>query len=265
VSKTIDHRLPPQKSPHNELLAQVAYYASTCFSPRAKSYLISRGITPASIDTWQLGYFPRDMSRLFAQVNPRQLRDVGLVYSAQYSSLQRRITFPICDQYGKVVAIAGRPPISEEQRHQIGFEPKYWHNAFSKGKILYGLHLALPYIRETQTAIITEGQFDVITGHQFGIKNVICPCGTALTEHHILLLARYATTLHIVFDSDQAGRKVADKIRKQRHSGININIVRLPQDCDFDSFVQDSGPESFLELIETKDFVDSITEGLKAK
>jgi len=260
-----DLRQPSQKSklPKSELFDQVAQYAAESLTKRTKRYLAARGITSESIRRWQLGYFPRDMLSLFGKINPVLLREHGLVYSAQTGPLQRRITFPIRNQRKEVVAIAGRPPITEDERRSIGIEPKYWHNAFKKGKVLYGLHIAKDFIRQQKTAIVTEGQFDVIVGHQMGIKNLVCPCGTALTEHHLLLLARYAQRILVVFDGDDAGHKVAEKIREQQHKGLDIRIIPLPRGYDLDLYLRTFGAESFHQLISHTDFADHIMNKLK--
>ena len=50
-----------------------------------------------------------------------------------------------------------------------------------------------------------EGQFDVITAHQFGLQNAVASSGTALTDDQVRLLKRFTDELLLVFDSTAPG------------------------------------------------------------
>ena len=48
---------------------------------------------------------------------------------------------------------------------------------------------------------------DLISLYQYGIKNVVATLGTALTDGQGSLIKRYADTVIISYDSDEAGIK----------------------------------------------------------
>src|SRR3990167_855874 len=90
--------------------------------------------------------------------------------------------------------------------------PKYLNSPetliYKKGNILYGLNITKDSIRKSKEAFLVEGYFDLITVYQHGIKNIIATSGTALTEDHARILRRYTDTVTLVFDGDEAGRKI---------------------------------------------------------
>ena len=82
---------------------------------------------------------------------------------------------------------------------------------FHKKECLYGLHVALDAIRKSGTAIVVEGNFDVLALHEAGIDEAVAPMGTALTAEQIALLGRLARKVVVVFDGDAAGQRAAEK------------------------------------------------------
>ena len=167
---------------HSEILGNVAKHCHNLLfeHKNALSYLKGRGLSEESIERFCVGYFP-GLKEVTSTISKDQLIEVGLARPLGSSGLVGRITFPIYDYTGSVVAITGRPPLTEQQRKAEGIARKYWHNSFNKSEHLYGLHLAIPSIREKQYAIVTEGQVDVITAFQHGIENIVCTSSTALS------------------------------------------------------------------------------------
>lgn len=127
-----------------------------------------------------------------------------------YDTFRNRLMFPIHDTAGRVIAFGGRKIRDED-------EPKYINSPetrlFSKSQVLYGLYQAAATIRQTRTAIITEGYMDTVACHQAGVRNVVATLGTALTREHAAILARQAEGLRVVllFDGDDAGQRAADR------------------------------------------------------
>lgn len=127
-----------------------------------------------------------------------------------YDAFRNRLMFPIHDTAGRVIAYGGRKIRDED-------EPKYINSPetrlFSKSQVLYGLYQAASAIRQTRTAIITEGYMDTVACHQAGVRNVVATLGTSLTREHAALLARQADGLRVVllFDGDDAGQRAADR------------------------------------------------------
>ncbi len=253
---------------HNEILGKVAKHCHSLLFKHedALLYLRERGLSEESIERFCVGYFP-GLREVTSVIPKDDLIKVGLSRPFGSSGLAGRITFPIHDYAGNVVAITGRPPLSEEERKARGIARKYWHNSFNKSNYLYGLHLAISSIREKEYAIVTEGQVDVITAFQHGIKNIVCTSSTALSQNHVSLLARYASRIVVVYDNDNAAKKALDSLHqrvKWKH-GVIVSSVRLPikSEEDVDSFLRKCGAQKFLSILEgpgDSTFANDITE-----
>src|SRR5690606_12401256 len=96
-----------------------------------------------------------------------------------------------------------------------GEEPKYLNSPqtelFDKGRTLFGLNQAAQAIRESGTVVVVEGYMDVIGPWQAGFRNVVATMGTALTEHHVGLLRRFAKRVVLAMDPDAAGAAAAER------------------------------------------------------
>lgn len=244
---------PPPTTP---TLINVAKYCRSQLNERALSYLYDeRGLTRRSIDEWLLGYCPFETDGLMRCASLQGLLEHKILFKNRregdyFTLIRNSIIFPFVDQYGNVVAISSRPLQSNEVIKERNLK-KYWHTSFGKAWFLYGLYRALPAIREQDVAIVGEGQFDVITAHQHGITNAVGVCGTALTARHISILSRFAGTVIMAYDADEAGQKSLDKIRKREQLGTAFKAVRFPPGEDMDSYIRTFGRQSFLDLIAT--------------
>ena len=122
-----------------------------------------------------------------------------------YDRFRNRIMFPIFDVTRQVAGFGGRVMDDDV--------PKYLNSpetpVYSKGRILYGLHLSKPHCRQADAVYIVEGYFDFISLYQSGIKNCVATLGTALSEAHVRLLKGAASKAFLVFDSDKAGINAA--------------------------------------------------------
>ena len=113
---------------------------------------------------------------------------------------------------------------------------------FTKGNNLFALNLARSKIRNENRVYIVEGNFDVMRLYSLGITNIVAPCGTALTDQQIDLLAKYSHNVTLIYDGDVAGLKATDKnaqalIKKK----FNVNVMILPDGKDPDTFFVDIG------------------------
>jgi len=223
-----------------------------------RRYLKNRGITGEAVKDFMLGYAPEEWEILCSFLRKKGFTDQELVLSgvAQESKKGRiidrfrnRVMFPICDYRGRIVGFGGRVLDTGE--------PKYLNTPdtmlFHKGEILYGLHLAIPEIRKNDFVIVVEGYTDVITAHQYGIKNVVASLGTAFTSEHGKILRRYTRNVVIAYDADIAG--MAATIRGMDilvECGCKVGVVNFPEGKDPDDFIKTEGGEAFLELIKRK-------------
>jgi DNA primase len=117
----------------------------------------------------------------------------------------KRIMFPIRNSQGKFIGFSGRVLPGDN----LG--PKYMNTPetpiFHKKDNLFGLYESRQEIRKLDLAIICEGQTDVISAHQNGIKNIVAPLGTALTKEQLEKLSHFTKNILFFFDSDEAGQK----------------------------------------------------------
>ena len=157
---------------------------------------------------------------------------------------RNRITFPICDELGRVIAFGARKIDPDD-------EPKYLNSpesaVFHKSRALYALHLAKRAIVDSRTAIVVEGYTDVIACHAAGLTNVVATLGTSLTRDHARILQRLCDTVVLLFDGDEAGQRAADRALEVFFSAtIDVRICTLPDALDPDDLLrQPGGAERF--------------------
>lgn len=229
----------------------------------ARDYLKSRGISVETAKTWQLGYAPDSWDALLGHLRERRFsteeivlgglgssKDVdGGAHGHIYSRFRDRLMFPIHNDYGEVVAFSGRVLQADSGGAKYVNSPET--PLFTKGRMLFGLDKTKRDLIEKNAAIVCEGQIDLITAFEAGVRNVIAPQGTAFTVDQARLLKRYVETVLLCFDSDTAGKKAADRSLPALFSqGLLVRIVSLPQGDDPDSLIQREGPAAFLERVE---------------
>jgi len=180
----------------------------------ALEYLHKRGITPATIEAFGLGYAPDSWDaclRYFTgkQYTPDDLLRSGLATERQggegvYDRFRNRIMFPIRNASGRMSGFGARILNPEDM-------PKFLNSPqtelFDKGRLLYGLDMARKAIRAQDQVVIVEGYLDVILVYQAGFTNVVSPMGTALTEEQLRMLKRFTRRIVLALDADAAGEK----------------------------------------------------------
>ena len=223
----------------------------------AMAYLKKRGITDETIEQFQLGFAPDawDTASLFLSSKGVPL-DVavgsGLLIAKDsgrcYDRFRNRIVFPIVDTAMQITGFGGRVMDDSLPKYLNSPETPVYHKARS----LYGLHAARDGIRQSKTALIVEGYFDVLALFQNGITHVAATLGTALTRDHVRLLSRCgAESFVLVFDSDDAGVRAALRsVPVFQQEFMSARVLVLPKGHDPDSFVREAGPEAFLAMAE---------------
>ena len=224
----------------------------------ARDYLHSRGLTEATIERFQLGYAPAGWDWLLRQaasagIPVDHLVRTGLAVERQersghYDRFRDRVMFPIRDPQARCVAFGGRVlPGSTDMAKYIN-SPET--PLFSKSSMLYGLDSAREAMGRSGRAIVVEGYTDCLAARQAGCNEVVAVLGTALGERHAKLLRRYADTIIVVLDGDDAGRRRADEILDVLLAEpIDVRIVRLPAGVDPCEFVVERGAAAFEELL----------------
>lgn len=234
----------------------------------ARAYLQRRGLARESWETFLLGWAPDEWETLKNEagrhgVEESPLLDAGLVARSEktggiYDRFRGRLVFPIRSTSGRVIGFSGRRLDDEE--------PKYLNSidtpVFTKGRTLFNLDLARPGIRRAGAAIVVEGNFDVLTLHETGFKNVVAPLGTAFTPDQARMLKRYTSTAYLAFDGDVAGVRSAFRTGDVLlEAGFAVRIVRLPDGEDPDSVIREGGAGALRERIESSlDVIDAKIE-----
>ncbi|HMF40483.1 MAG TPA: DNA primase [Polyangia bacterium] len=227
----------------------------------ARGYVEKRGIGQAVRERFRVGYAPSRWDALSStlaahKIPPSDLERLGLVgvnERGRYDFFRDRVMLPVIDRQKRVIGFGGRllDPDAKDRKYVNSPESPLFH----KKESLYGLHAALDAIRRSGTAIIVEGNFDVLALHQAGIEEVVAPMGTALTEEQIDVVKRVARTIVVVFDGDSAGQRAAQKaIPLFVDAGVaDARIARLPAGVDPDDFVRDParGADAFRRLVES--------------
>jgi DNA primase len=255
-------------------LAVHCFTQNLCHHPSGQiplSYLERRGVTRRTIDAFQLGYAPKGWDGLLGfmgsrKIAPALVEKAGLAVprkegSGFYDRFRERIMFPIFDESSRVVAFGGR--VMDDS------SPKYLNSPetpiYTKRKVLYGLHRAKEACRTSGSVFIVEGYLDLIALHQAGIDNAVATLGTALTPEHIRMLTRYAGRMVLVYDSDEAGIRSAQRcvalfwkehadFRRGdvfREDQADTRILVLPEGHDPDSFIKGQGAEAFEHLAQS--------------
>lgn len=243
----------------------------------ARKYLKQRGITGEIAKRWQLGYAPdewdafgswargqgcdaRDLiaSGLIKTKDDDQTANAGL--RGSYDRFRGRIMFPICNDIGEVIAFSGRLLKNEEGAAKYLNSPET--QLFRKGNVLFGLHKSKRALIEANSAVVCEGQLDLISLFEAGITNVVAPQGTAFTDNQARILKRYVNEVVLCFDSDAAGAKAAERsLDALLENDFIIRVVELPPGEDPDSLVRREGKDKFDERVaNARDFFDYLID-----
>jgi DNA primase len=219
--------------------AALAWFRARLDDGPARAYLRDRGLTDATIETWELGYAPDGWDGLLKHLLTQGVRDDDLLEAGllsenergrRYDRFRDRVMFPIRDALGRLVGFAGRV---------LGDAvPKYLNTPetplFKKGELLYGLDKARAAVRETGEVVVVEGYMDVLALHQTGFGNAVAALGANLTKEQAELLARLdVQRVQLAFDADEAGqRAVLAGLEQSVGRRFLVQAVRVPRGKD---------------------------------
>lgn len=231
------------------------------------SYFKERGITEATIKTFQLGYAPDAWEKLAQDAHQKQyveeyLVETGLCTRSEKTGklidrFRARVMFPITNPVGKVVGFGGRILGIKDKEAKYINSPE--SPVYQKSHVLFGLFQGRNAIREKNLCILTEGYMDVVALHQSGIQNVVASSGTSLTEEQVKLIRRFTKNVLLLYDGDEPGVKAAMRgIDILISEGLAVRALILPDNHDPDSYTKQYGAAAFLAYIEkhSLDFMD---------
>ncbi len=226
------------------------YYEYVLWSSPAgepgRRLLVQRQVGEETARRFQLGYAPA--GRGFAEylrAKKRSLADAqaaGLMRRDGSDFFAERLVIPIRDERGQPLAFTARTVRQDEQRKYIN-SPET--QAYVKGRVIFALDLAKDEIARRGHAVLMEGQFDVITAHQFGVGNSVASSGTALTDDQVRLMKRFTDELLLVFDADRAGQQAMRKAAVlAAQLGMRTRAATLPDGMDPDEFLRAAGAQA---------------------
>lgn len=204
---------------------------------RALDYLVKdRGLKLETIKEFQLGFSPQNSYALKKYLvdkkkfDPRDIDKAGIGIvrgSNMYDRFSGRVIFPLFDHRGNPIGFSGRilPWDTRETGKYINSpETPLYH----KSNVLFGLNLSRGIIKKKKTAIVVEGELDLMSSWQAGIKNVVAIKGSALTEEQVRLLSRFAEKFILALDSDMAGDAATRRgIKVASDIGVEIKVAEI--------------------------------------
>jgi DNA primase len=224
---------------------------------RAREYLTGRGISAETIKTFRIGYAPDDYNHmrdaLRQHFSEEAMRASGLFSAKEqadgspgpmYSRFRKRITFPIANEAGRVIAFTARALEPDEKNAKYLNSPET--PLYTKGNILFNLDKAKGEMRKSDFAVLVEGQMDCISVYMAGIRNVVATSGTAFTETQVRLLGRFTKRVIVNFDPDTAGATASEKsISLLTEEDFDVKLVTLEGGFDPDRFVREKGIQAY--------------------
>ncbi len=223
----------------------------------ARAYVEGRGIGTETRTRFRIGYAPSRWDALQDhlhenKVAPSDAERLGLVGTnerGRYDFFRDRVMLPVFDRQKRVIGFGSRllDPEAKDRKYVNSPDSPLFH----KKECLYGLHVALDAIRKSGTAVVVEGNFDVLALHEAGIEEAVAPMGTALTVEQVTLLERVARRVVVIFDGDTAGKRASEKVVPLLvEADVDGRIARLPNGEDPDDFVRKNGAAAFHALID---------------
>jgi DNA primase len=271
--------------------AATQYFEAQLKAPeaaRAREYLTGRGVSAETIKAFRIGYAPDDFNAmrdvLKNQYTEEVLRASGLFSSKEksddglptgdlYARFRKRITFPIANEAGKVIAFTARAlDATDDKGREVA---KYLNSPetvlYTKGNVLFNLDKAKGEMRKSDFAVLVEGQMDCISVYMAGIRNVLAISGTAFTETQVRLLGRFTKRVIVNFDPDTAGAEASRKSMvtltaegfssKFFREEFDMKIAVLEGGLDPDRFIREHGIQAYAAALrEAKRYPDYLID-----
>ena len=254
-------------------------------APQAQAELARRGLVPQSptdemadaLQAFRIGYAPYGWDGLVrflkdSGLSARAAGTVGLLAprktgSGHYDRFRHRLMFAVIDVQGRVVAFSGRAlaePSAEELRAAgvegmgsggTGEAPAKYVNSpespvYKKREAVFGLYQSRQALRGGDPCLVVEGNFDVVSLHARGIRNVVAPLGTAFTVEQAKQIRRFTNDVVLMFDGDSAGKRATNaSCEPCQQAELTAKVVSLPAGKDPDDFVRERGAEGVGQLL----------------
>jgi len=107
---------------------------------------------------------------------------------------------------------------------------------------LFGINVALPFIKSEGYSFAVEGPLDCIALHRMGVKNTVAYLGNHLTKFQALSLARWTDRVVVIPDADAGGKgglvKTKENVAALGEKVLRLGAIYLPSGFDPDQMVR---------------------------
>ena len=225
-----DPQVSRKKARAREALALATKYYQACLvrSKNVCEYVFyQRNLNRKTVEEFKIGYSPASGKALLTALKKRgfseeELDVAGLLNRFKSDMFRDRMMVPFIDTTGNVIGYTARI---------LGKgEPKYLNTPetllFNKSRFIFGLYQAKESIRRNGFVVIVEGNMDVISSHQAGVKEAVATSGTAMTEQHLKALSNLTSDIRLAYDGDAAGVKATERaIMLAGDLGIDLTVI----------------------------------------
>ena len=225
-----DKRVAQRKARAKEALALATKYYQACLvrNKAVCEYVFyKRNLNRQTVAEFRVGYAPADGKALVKVLMKRgfrkeELEVAGLLNQYGGDMFRDRMTVPFFDTTGDIIGFTARI---------VGKgEPKYLNTPetllFNKSRFVFGLYQAKESIRRNGFVVIVEGNMDVISSHQAGVKEAVATSGTAMTEQHLKILSKLTSDIRLAYDGDEAGVRATERaITMAGELGIDLTVI----------------------------------------
>ena len=225
-----DPAVAKKKTRAKEALSLATKYYQACLirsKPVCEYVFYKRNLNRATVKEFKIGYAPASGKALVAVLKKRgfteaELNAAGLLNRFKTDLFRDRMTVPFIDTTGNIIGFTARI---------VGQgEPKYLNTPetllFNKSRFIFGLHQAKEAIRRDGFVVIVEGNMDVISSHQAGVKQAVATSGTAMTEQHLKALSNLTSDIRLAYDGDEAGVKATERaIMMAGDLGLDLTVI----------------------------------------
>lgn len=251
----------------------------------AREELARRGLVASSptgpiadaLQAFRVGYAPYGWDGLSRHLKSlglgsRAAEAVGLLVPRKsgpghYDRFRNRLMFAVMDLQGRVIAFSGRalrePSDQELQAARLPRtgsgqpqdKPAKYVNSpegpvYRKREAVFGLWQGRQAVRQADSCVLVEGNFDVLSLHARGIHNVVAPLGTAFTPEQGKQIKRFTENVTLLFDGDSAGRRAVEAARNPcQELGLQARVATLPEGKDPDDLVREQGKDGVLRVV----------------
>lgn len=270
---TENQNMARQKKRLKEVLELSAKYYQACLvkNKHALEYVIKkRRLNKQTIQDFQIGYSPDSGDALVNFLSKKgftsfEMQKAGLLNRFGGDLFRGRMMVPLMDASGAVIGFTAR--LIEDEPNA----PKYLNTPqtllYDKSRHVFGFSQAKDEMRNKDYAVIVEGNLDVVSSHQAGVKCVVATGGTAMTEHHLRAIGRITKNIRLAFDGDKAGLAATERaIPIAQLVDMELSIVEMPDGVKDPDELIHKDSEKWLEAIgQARPAIDWVLEQYEEK